>query len=102
MRVRILLADLMRKRQITTKWLSEQTGIREGTLRDYRQGWANSININHIGALCTVLDCDISELFQLIDEETGKPIIYPKHMTEADKDQVIESIIDTLRPWLSE
>ena len=102
MRARILLADLIKKRGVTKKWLSEQTGIREGTIRDYCQGWANSININHIGALCTVLECSISELIDLVDEETGKSIRYPKGMTEEDKDRLIENIIDDLRPWLEE
>lgn len=96
--VRILLADLIQKKRVTKKWVSEQTGIREGTIRDYCQGWANSININHISAICTVMDCGITDLFQSADEEAGLPITYPKNLTEADKNKILVDIYAALSP----
>lgn len=99
MHVRILLSDLIRKKGVTKKWVSEQTGIREGTIRDYCQGWATSMNVNHIGALCTVFDCKIYELLQLVDDETGQPVIYPKNLTAEDRETAFREILNILRPW---
>ena len=98
MKIRILLADRLNDRGVTRKWLSEVSGIREGTIGDYCRGWVDRMNLDHLAKICTVLNCQITDILQLVDDDTGVPIVFP---IVADPERAISDVVQAIGPWLS-
>lgn len=52
--------------------LSRKTGIRQATIFNYYNDFWISVKREHIEKICSVLDCDISDLFILTKEDSSK------------------------------
>ncbi len=57
------LSTLLGERRMTQKKLAEKTGIRPATINEIYHGLADRFSIEHIDKICSVLSCDISDLF---------------------------------------
>lgn len=60
--IRIKLSEMLGKRKMTRKKLSELTGIRANTICDLYNEKVKKLDIESLNRICTVLDCDISDL----------------------------------------
>lgn len=57
------LSELLAERRMTQSELARQTGIRRQTISDIYHEINIGIALNHLDALCRVLDCDVCDLF---------------------------------------
>ncbi|WP_321835729.1 helix-turn-helix domain-containing protein [Clostridium butyricum] len=63
--VKINLKNLMSKKDITQKKLSEDTGIGANTINRYTNNTFVRIDGSHIEILCDYFNCSIDELIKL-------------------------------------
>ena len=99
MYIRILLADRLDERGLSQRKLHELTGIRLQTINEYCRELADRINIEHIAKICTVLNCGISDILDLVDEH-GESVAFPQVRADADCRAILQSMADTLRPFI--
>lgn len=65
MAIRIRLAQLLGQRKMTQAELSRKTEIRPNTINEMYWELTERVNLNHIEKICTVLDCEVSELIEI-------------------------------------
>ena len=70
--VKIKLSEIMGRKRITQKKLSEATGIRPGTINSLYHEFAKQIRIDHLAKICAVLECQPGDLLEYIPEENSE------------------------------
>jgi len=68
-KVKIHLSRLLGERKWKQSDLKRKTGIRANTISDYYNEYATAISLDHLSAMCSALNCDISDLLELRHEE---------------------------------
>ncbi|QGT99303.1 putative transcriptional regulator YozG, Cro/CI family [Candidatus Syntrophocurvum alkaliphilum] len=66
--IRIKLAEVMGKKRIKQKALSEQTGIRPNTISDMWYEKSKRIDLNYLDKLCEVLECQPGDLLEYVPD----------------------------------
>lgn len=66
-RVKIKLADLMRKHDLTQAELAELSGVRQAAISHLSRGFVSRISIEHIEKLAEALEID--DIREIIDLE---------------------------------
>ena len=67
--VRIKLSELMGKHKMNQNMLSEHTGIRPATISKMYYEETKRIEIEQINKICTVFNCQISDLLEFIPDK---------------------------------
>ena len=60
--IRIILSEILGKKKLSRKKVAELTGVRANTIGDLYNEKITKINPETLNKLCTVLECDISDL----------------------------------------
>lgn len=68
MRIKINISRLLGERKMTMKELSQRTKIRPNTISNLYYEETKRIEIAHIAALCKALECDVSDIFEFVDD----------------------------------
>lgn len=72
MKVKILLKEAMKKRNLTQMQLSELSGVRQAAISELYRNARQEINLIMLSKLATAMNIkDISELLQFVDENEG-------------------------------
>lgn len=72
MKVKILLKEAMKKRNLTQMQLSELSGVRQAAISELYRNARQEINLIMLAKLATAMNIrDISELLQFVDENKG-------------------------------
>lgn len=66
--INIKVAEMMGKRKMSRKSLSDSTGIRPNTVGALWQGGSKRLGIGHLNELCRVLECQPGDLFEYIPD----------------------------------
>jgi len=69
MTVRLRLSEVLEERGRTIYWLAKQVDIDFTALYRMRNGQAKGIKFDLLGRMCQALECDISDLLILSDDE---------------------------------
>lgn len=70
MKVKILLKEAMKKRNLTQMQLSELSGVRQAAISELYRNARQEINLIMLAKLATAMNIrDISELLQFVDED---------------------------------
>lgn len=64
MMIRIKLSEVLGRKKMTRKRLSELTNIRPNTIGDLYNEKVRKIDIDTLDRICTVLECDISDILE--------------------------------------
>lgn len=64
--VKIHLSRLLGERRWTQADLARKTGIRPNTISELYHEFAERVNLEHIYSICNVLECDISDLLEIV------------------------------------
>ena len=67
--IRILLSKKLGELRWTQADIARATGIRPNTINDLYHGLTDRGNLEHIDAICEVLDCDLGEILVRTDEK---------------------------------
>ncbi|MBO6298595.1 MAG: helix-turn-helix transcriptional regulator [Lachnospiraceae bacterium] len=67
--VRIKICELMGKRKMTRKHLSELTGIRPNTIGDLYREDVKKIDIQALDKICKVIECDICDVLEYVPDD---------------------------------
>ena len=70
--IRIKLSEILGKKKMTRKKLSELTGIRANTVCDLYNEKVKKLDIEALNRICTVLNCDVSDLIVFESEKEEK------------------------------
>ena len=70
--IKILLSKKLGELRITQADLARRTGIRPNTINELYHEIAYSIKFEHLEKICSVLECDISELIVWIPDPPDK------------------------------
>ena len=70
--VKIKLSDLWGKHKMNQKTLSKLTNIRPATISKMYYEEVKRIDIQQIDSICKAFDCEISELFEYIPDDSDK------------------------------
>ena len=70
--IRIKLSEILGKKKMTRKKLSELTGIRANTICDLYNEKVKKLDIEALNRICTVLNCDVSDLIVFENEKEEK------------------------------
>lgn len=68
--IKIKLSDLLGKYKMNQKTLSKLTNIRPATISKMYYEEVKRIDIRHINSICKAFDCEISELFEYIPDDS--------------------------------
>ena len=60
--------EILEERKLTPYWLSKQTGISQNNTLKICNGETATIRFDTIEKICKVLNCDISEIMEVIKE----------------------------------
>jgi len=66
--INIKAAEIMGKRRITKKQLADATGIRPATISLLWHGTTQRLDIDHLNALCRVLECQPGDLLEYLPD----------------------------------
>lgn len=69
MAIKIKVSDMLGRRKMTQKTLSERAHIRPATISALYHETAKRLDIEHLNSLCTVLDCLPGDLFEFTPDE---------------------------------
>ncbi|WP_346354728.1 helix-turn-helix transcriptional regulator [Azotosporobacter soli] len=72
--INIRVSELMGKKKLTQKALSDLTGIRPNTISALWYGTAKRLEIEHINQLCAALDCSPSDLLEYIPDQNKNEV----------------------------
>ena len=64
MMIRIKLSEVLGRKKMTRKRLSELTNIRPNTIGDLYNEKVRKIDIDTLDRICTVLECDINDILE--------------------------------------
>jgi len=67
--IKINVSDMLGRRKMTQKALSDKTNIRPATISALYHEKIKQINISHMDAICNALNCQPSDLFEYIPNE---------------------------------
>lgn len=70
--IRIKLSEILGKKKMTRKKLSELTGIRANTVCDLYNEKVKKLDIEALNRICIVLNCDVSDLIVFENEKEEK------------------------------
>lgn len=70
--VKIKLCELMGKRKMTRKYLSELTGIRPNTIGDLYNENVKKIDIQVLNQICEVFECNIADVLEYIPDNKSE------------------------------
>ena len=70
--IRIRLSEILGKKKMTRKKLSELTGIRANTICDYYNEKVKKIDVESLNRICTVLGCEVSDVLVFEKESEEK------------------------------
>ena len=68
--IKIKLSDLLGKYIMNQKTLSKLTNIRPATISKMYYEEVKRIDIRHINSICKAFDCEISDLFEYIPDDS--------------------------------
>ena len=68
--IKIKLSDLLGKYKMNQKTLSKHTNIRPATISKMYYEEVKRIDIRHINSICKAFDCEISDLFEYIPDDS--------------------------------
>jgi putative transcriptional regulator len=68
--VRITLDEVLKKRNMRLRELHTLTGINYNRLSQFKLGKISQVKLKVVVKICTALQCDIAELFQLTEEKS--------------------------------
>ncbi len=66
--IRIKLSEVLGRKKMTRKKLSELIGVRPNTIGDLYNEKVRKIDLDLLDRMCTVLDCSVSDLLEHITE----------------------------------
>lgn len=69
-RIELQIDEILKKRQKSAYWLSQQTGIDESALVRLRKQKTKGIQWKTLLPLCEALECYPSDLIVMVDEKT--------------------------------
>lgn len=67
--IKIKLSEVLGRKKMTRKKLSELIGVRPNTIGDLYNEKAKKIDLDLLDRMCTVLNCTVSDLIEHISEE---------------------------------
>lgn len=67
--INIRIAEIMGRRKLTKKAVSDSTGIRPNTVSALWHGTTKRLEIEHLDKLCQVLECQPGELLEYIPDK---------------------------------
>lgn len=68
-RIRIKLARLLGELHLSQADLADMADMREGTLSEYVREVTDRVSLVYIARICEVLECDLSDVFELESSE---------------------------------
>ncbi len=66
--IRIKLSEVLGKKKMTRKKLSELIGVRPNTIGDLYNEKVRKIDLDLLDRMCTVLECSVSDLIEQVTE----------------------------------
>lgn len=69
--IQIKLSELMGKKKMTRKYLSELIGVRPNTIGDYYKGDVKKVDLSILDKMCVVFNCEINDILEYIPEENA-------------------------------
>jgi len=63
------LSKLMGERKVKIVGVARETGVNRGTITRLYHETASRVELDVIEALCRYLECEVGELFELVDSE---------------------------------
>ena len=70
--IKIHLSTLLGAKRMSQKELSLKTKIRANTINELYHELAERIKLEHIEAICKVLDCKIEDLLEIVPDQKPK------------------------------
>ena len=70
--VKIKLSEVLGKKKMTRKKLSELIGVRPNTIGDLYNEKVRKIDLDLLDRMCTVLECSVSDLLEHVTETEEK------------------------------
>ena len=67
--IRIKLSDMIQKRGISKNKLSQRAEMQRTQLNNYCNNTIARLDVDVLGRLCTVLECEISDILEFIPPE---------------------------------
>lgn len=72
--IRLTIDKMLSKRGKTKYWLSHQTGITQTNLGKLVNHQTNSIKFDNLERICEVLECDISDILEIVKEDNEEKV----------------------------
>lgn len=70
--IKIKLSEVLGRKKMTRKKLSELIGVRPNTIGDLYNEKVRKIDLDLLDRMCTVLECNVSDLLEHITESEDK------------------------------
>lgn len=70
--IKIKLSEQLGKKRMTRRELAQLIGVRPNTIGDMYNDNVKRLDIATLNKICTVLDCDISDILEFVKEEAMK------------------------------
>ena len=67
--IKIKLSEQLGKRRMTRRELAQLIGVRPNTIGDMYNDNVKRLDITTLNKICTVLDCDISDILEFIKDK---------------------------------
>lgn len=68
----IKLNDLLDNMDRNLHWVSKKAGLPYSTVYNFANHWTNAVKYNTLEKICTLLDCNISDLIEFTKDEDMK------------------------------
>lgn len=89
--MKVLIDDILKQQGKTRNWLSNETGITYTNICNLCNGKTTSIQFKKIDKICSVLDCNISDIFSHEQIQANRLIAYQEKinnlMTKKDNSE---------------
>lgn len=80
--MKILIDNILKQQGKTRNWLSNETGITYTNICNLCNGKTTSIQFDKIDKICSVLKCDISDIFSHEQVQIDRLIVYQKKIND--------------------
>lgn len=67
-KIKINLDQLLKDRDKTAYWLAKETGLSQQNIGLLKNGKTKSIRFESIVKICTALNCEVGDLFEVIKD----------------------------------
>lgn len=67
--IKIKLSEQLGKKRMTRRELAQLIGVRPNTVGDMYNDNVKRLDITTLDKICTVLECDISDILEFVKEE---------------------------------